>query len=115
MGASGLGGLGFDAAPAYGAALDGFFDGAEKDDVHHLAIVEALDDEGEKERPVFVFLEDEGEDARGNSELSSGNTQGNRKTAERELHGRCGWATRPADSRIPLPNSKGCGDRRLLN
>ena len=64
--------MGFDAAPAYRAALDGFFDGAEKDDVHHLAIVEALDDEREEERPVFVFLEGEGDDARENSELSSG-------------------------------------------
>jgi len=82
--------LGFDGAPAYRTAMDGFFDGAEKDDVHHLAIVEALDDEREKKRPVFGFLEGEGDDARGNSELSSGNTQGNRKTAERELHGRCG-------------------------
>ena len=41
----GFWGLGFDAAPAYGAAVDGFFDGAEEDDVHHLSIIEALDDE----------------------------------------------------------------------
>jgi hypothetical protein len=40
----GGGGLRFDTAPAHGAAADGFFQCAEKNDVHHLAIVKALED-----------------------------------------------------------------------
>src|SRR5580658_1428949 len=56
-------GLGFDATPADGAAADGFFDRAEKDDVHQLAIVEALEKDGDEERPVFFFLESKRESA----------------------------------------------------
>jgi len=55
--------LGFDAAPAYGAAMQGFLEGAEKDDVHHLTIIEALDEKRREKRPVFVFFEGEGDDA----------------------------------------------------
>ena len=55
--------FGFDAAPADGTSADGFFDGAEKDNVHELAVVEALEQDGDKERPVFVALERKSYDA----------------------------------------------------
>ena len=46
-GGGSAGSFGLDAAPAYGAAADGFFYGAEEDDVHQLAIVEALEKDGD--------------------------------------------------------------------
>ena len=49
----------FDAAPADGAAADGFFHRPEQDDVHQLAIVEALKKNWNEQRPVFVRLEQE--------------------------------------------------------
>src|SRR6266403_1846399 len=56
-------GFRFDAAPAYGAAAYGFFYGAEEDYVHELAIVEALQEHGDEQGPVFLLFEGEGEDA----------------------------------------------------
>src|SRR5436190_22873565 len=56
-------GVRFDAAPADGAAAYGFFHGAEKDDVHELAIVEALQEDRDEQGPVFFLFEGEGEDA----------------------------------------------------
>src|SRR5579863_10316835 len=53
----------FDAAPADRAAVDGLLDRAEQDHVHHLPVIKTLDEDGEKQRPVFVFLEGEGDDA----------------------------------------------------
>src|SRR5580704_13633612 len=49
----------FDAAPADGAAADGFLHRAEQNDVHQLAIVEALEKNRNEQRPVFVRLEEE--------------------------------------------------------
>src|SRR6266404_9735939 len=57
------GSFGFDAAPAYGAAAYGFFYGAEEDYVHQLAIVEALQEHGDEQGPVFLLFKGEGEDA----------------------------------------------------
>ena len=54
----------FDAAPADGAAADGFFHRAEQNDVHQLAIVEALEKNWNEQRPVFVRLEEECDRAR---------------------------------------------------
>src|SRR5882724_8287697 len=62
-GGDGAGGFRFDAAPAYGAAAYGFFYGAEEDYVHELAIVEALQEHGYEQGPVFFLFEGEGEDA----------------------------------------------------
>jgi hypothetical protein len=39
--------FGLDAAPADGTAADGFFDRAEKDDVHELAVIETLEEYGD--------------------------------------------------------------------
>src|SRR3984957_17771724 len=47
----------FDAAPADGAAADGFLHRAEQNDVHQLAIVETLEKNWNEQRPVFVWLE----------------------------------------------------------
>jgi hypothetical protein len=49
--------LGFDASPAYWASSDGFSEGAEEDHVHHLAVVEALENQRGQEGPVFVLFE----------------------------------------------------------
>jgi hypothetical protein len=51
--------LRFYASPAYWASSDGFSEGAEKDYVHHLAVIEALEDEGSEEGPILVLLEGE--------------------------------------------------------
>src|SRR5579864_1493591 len=51
--------FGFDAAPTYGSTADGFLHGAEEDHVHQLAIVEALQEDGDEQRPIFFFLESE--------------------------------------------------------
>ena len=59
-GGDGARGFWFDAAPAYGAAADGFFYGAEEDYVHELAIVEALQEHGDeqsRETGVGCFAE----------------------------------------------------------
>ncbi len=56
-------GFGFDAAPAYGATVDGFFHGAEQDDVHELAVIEALEKDGNEEGPILVAFESEGDHA----------------------------------------------------
>jgi hypothetical protein len=50
-------------APADRAAPDSFLEGAEKYDVHHLAVIKPLQDQGSEERPVFIFFESEGDDA----------------------------------------------------
>src|SRR6266403_4630750 len=62
-GGDGARGFRFDAAPAYGAAAYGFFYGAEEDYVHQLAIVEALQEHGDEQGPVFLLFKGEGEDA----------------------------------------------------
>src|SRR5712671_6206488 len=59
-GGDGARGFRFDAAPAHWTAAYGFFYGAEEDYVHELAIVEALEEHGDKEGPVFFLLEGEG-------------------------------------------------------
>src|SRR5882762_6412822 len=53
----------FDAAPADWAAAYGFFYGAEEDYVHELAIVEALQEHGDEQGPIFFLFKGEGEDA----------------------------------------------------
>src|SRR5580704_2946857 len=56
--------LGLDhAPPANGASADGFLERAEQDDVHHLAVIEALQDERRQKRPVLASFEGEGDDA----------------------------------------------------
>src|SRR5882762_1555257 len=62
-GGDGARGFRFDAAPANGAAADGFLYRAEEDYVHELAIVEALQEHGDEEGPVFFLFKGEGEDA----------------------------------------------------
>jgi len=51
--------IGFDTTPADWAPADGFFHRTEENDVHELAIVEALEQDGDEKRPVFVRLEQE--------------------------------------------------------
>ena len=55
-----------DSAPADRAAADRFFHRAEQNDVHQLAIVEALQEDWDEKRPVFVRLEQERDRARQN-------------------------------------------------
>ena len=55
--------FGFDAAPAHRPAADGFFHGAEKDHIHQLAVIEALQEHGDEQGPVFLALQSEGDDA----------------------------------------------------
>src|SRR6266403_5392952 len=62
-GGDGAGDFRFDAAPTYWAAAYGFFYGAEEDYVHELAIVEALQEHGDEQGPIFFLFEGEGEDA----------------------------------------------------
>src|SRR6266403_763833 len=62
-GGDGARGFRFDAAPAYWAAAYGFFYGAEEDYVHELAIVEALQEHGDEQGPIFFLFKGEGEDA----------------------------------------------------
>src|SRR5712671_5337399 len=62
-GGDGARGFRFDAAPAYGAAAYGFFYGTEEDYVHELAIVEALQEHGDEQGPVFFLFKSEGKDA----------------------------------------------------
>ena len=55
--------LGLDAAPADRLALDGAHHRAEQNDVHHLAIIKALQQQRPEQGPVFVPLEREGDNA----------------------------------------------------
>ena len=68
----------FDAAPADGAAADGFFHRTEQDDVHQLAIVEALEKNWDEKRPVFMRLKQERDRSRENVDDEE---------AEEEKHG----------------------------
>ena len=56
----------FDASPTDGTAADGFFDRAEQDDVHQLAIVEALEQHRNEESPILMSFESKRNDARKN-------------------------------------------------
>ena len=51
-----FGAIRFYASPTDGATADGFFHRAEQDDIHELAIVEALEQDRDEESPVFVWL-----------------------------------------------------------
>ena len=53
----------FDAPPANGATADGFFDRAEQNDVHQLAIIETLEKHRNEERPVLMAFEGKRNDA----------------------------------------------------
>lgn len=55
--------LGLDTPPADGATADGFLNGTEENDVHELAIIEALKENGNEKRPVLVPFKREGESA----------------------------------------------------
>ena len=65
---SGLGDWGrhlwFDTSPAYGAASDGFSKCAEENDIHHLAVVEALKNQRGEKRPILVLLKGKSDHAR---------------------------------------------------
>src|SRR5208283_2668178 len=71
-------GLRFDAAPAYGATVDGFLHGTEEDDVHELAVVEALEKDGDEEGPILVAFE---------SESNHAGKDVNDKESQKENHG----------------------------
>ncbi len=55
--------LRLDAAPADGPPSHRFLQRAEQHHVHHLAVVEALEDQRREQRPIFVFFERERDDA----------------------------------------------------
>lgn len=55
--------LGFYSTPTYGASTDGFLHGTEEDDVHELAVIETLEEDGDEEGPILVAFKGEGNGA----------------------------------------------------
>ena len=53
--------LGFDPSPSHGAPVHGFLHGAEEHDVHQLAIIEALQKDGNEQRPILFAFEGKGQ------------------------------------------------------
>src|ERR1700730_6151631 len=51
------------AAPPDRASLDGLLERAEQHYIHHLPIIEALEDEWREQRPVFVSFKSKSNDA----------------------------------------------------